>query len=643
MDVLDALLASRRPDTRRLRRLIGLLTEEPLDLAALVQRSALPRQTVESVLAAVAGDLLLDGAAVRDGGTAAIEPGMAAAYRRRFGYDQLARTELADPLARRLADATAIVREMTALAAAAPPARTDLDHVPATAETVVRRALWLDSSYDLAGAVLLFAGDHDLTSLAVGQVSPGAAAVVVDIDDATLEFIDRHAARLGLSVRCLAGDLRTGLPERAAGCADLVVTDPPYTPEGVELFAARGLQGLGNRDNGRLVVAYGYSDRHPALGFQVQSAAHRLGLAYEAVLPRFNRYDGAQAVGSSSDLYVWRPTARTWRVLDNVSPGAEGIYTRGAQAVEKDPPAYDAIPAAVLAVTAEAGFPVTVLVGGAWGGVPGNAARLRLGTLLSGGIPRGVADRGGSAVVDLSGDPGPLLLRALLAANAQRVALLVRDSHPDLGSAAARGSLADLLRAKYALRFLRRQPGARHAIVVAEAVDPLALDPPALLARRILRRAHGKLGNIWREGLIDAEREPSGESRGAATPGHPPTGESRGAATPGHPPTGESRGAATPGHPPTGESRGAATPGHPPTGESRGAATPGHPPTGESRGAATPGQHSGGPLTKRDARAVVESCVHDTQVLDTRLIDLPRHQIRRVLDDAASSLRRAIS
>jgi N4-bis(aminopropyl)spermidine synthase len=550
ISVLAELIARYRPDSRRLRHLVALLTEEPLDLATLVRRCALPRQTVQSVLSAVAGDLL------QDGDKASIRPARAAAYRQRFGYDQLARTKLADPLAGRLAEAAAIVTVMTGLAAEAPRARADLDHVPATPETAVRRALWLDSSYDLAGAVLLFVGDHDLTSLAVGQVSPGADLVVVDIDEATLEFIDSRAARLGIGVRCLAGDLRFGLPERALGCADLVFTDPPYTPAGVELFAARGLQGLGNRDNGRIIVAYGFSDRHPSLGFGVQSAAHRLGLACEAMLPRFSRYDGAQAVGSASSLYVWRPTTRTWRALDR--PGADagpGIYTRGPQAAEQDPAAFEAIPAAVHKVTSEAGFPVRILAGSGWSGAGDNTARLRLGTLLAGGIPPGIAAGEGSALVaDLTGDPGPWLLRTLLAANAGRVVALVPNGHPDLASESAQGSFSLLLRPKYRLRFLRSQPDPQHAIVLAEAVAAETLDPPSRLARRMLRRAHGKAANVWREGLIEASRE-----------------------------------------------------------------------------------RAGGPLTKRDARAAVEAAASRPDVLDTRLIDLPRHQIARVLQDAAAS------
>jgi branched-chain polyamine synthase A-like protein len=556
VDAVAELIWRCRPDTRRLRRLVALLTGQPLDLAALVQRSALPRQTVESVLAALGGDLLTDD------GRFGIQPAVVPAYRERFGYEQLARTEPADPLAGRLGAAAGVIAAMTGLAAAAPPARTELDHVPATPKTLVRRALWLESSYDLDGGTVLFVGDHDLTSLAVGQVIPGAHLVVVDVDEATLRFIAEQAARLGLRVRCLAADLRFGLPEAAAGCADLVFTDPPYTPQGIGLFAARGLQGLRDREHGCLIAAYGFSDRHPALGFAVQAAAHRLALVTDAMLPRFNTYLGAQAVGSSSALYVWRPTARTWRVLDSASPGGlPGIYTRGPQAAEHEEAGLTAIPPGVLAATA--GFPIRVLAGGRWEPpakdrpetAPG-AARIRLGTLLAAGLPPGSpAGPDGALVADLTGDQGPWLLRALLAANAGRVVAVVPSSHPDLAGGPARQELSALLAAKFRLRFEPAPPGGPHAMVVAEAVEEAALGPPGQVAQRLLRRAHGKVGNVWREALVAASR----------------------------------------------------------------------------------GQRSM-PLTKREARAVVQASPVPPEVLETRLIELPRHQLPTLLAEAAASL-----
>jgi hypothetical protein len=566
-----ALIEEYRPDSRRLRHLICLLTGQPMDLAGLVQRCALPRRTVEAVLDAAAADL------VREGDTLAIRPGLVASYRERFGCAKLAATTLADPLAARMAEAAALRDTMAELIAAAPAARSELDHVQATPETAVRRALWLDSTYDLDGAALLCLGDHDLTSLAVGQVSPGVSIIVVDIDEATLEYIDTAAARLGLSIRCFVSDLRLWLAEPAIGCADLVFTDPPYTAEGLTLFAARGLQGMANREHGRVVVAYGYSERNPSLGVQGQSAAHRLGLAAEAQLPAFSRYDGAQAVGSASDLYVWRPTSRSWRSLDGVLAEVQtNIYTRGGYSLEGPGQdgalAWDAVPPAVQRVTTDDGFPVKVMAGGAWTGhktpvrdtgdtgadhdqaAPG---RVRLSTLISSGVPAAMTDRNRFAVAaDLRADPGAWLLRVLLAVNAGRVAAVVPSSHQDVRDEAGQRALAALLAAKYTLRFLRGQPDRQHTIVMATAVAPERLEPGERMAAWLLRRAHGKVGNIWREGLIGVAAQ-ADETK----------------------------------------------------------------------------------LTKRDARTVVTDSARRPAVLGARLIDLPRHQIAGLLDDLDASAR----
>jgi len=499
-----ALIDAHRPDGRRLRELLCLLADGPTDLAELVRRSALPRKTVEEMLAAVGSDL------AREGGKAAIAAGKADAYRKRFGFEQLSATRLADPLQRRLADAVAVQRVMEHVIAGAPAALTELDHVQATPETAVRRALWLDSTYDLRGAVVLCVGDHDLTSLAVGQVTPGARIVVADIDERILQYIDGWAARLRLDIRCYVSDFRFWLAEAAAGCADLVFTDPPYTPEGMTLFTARALQGLANKDHGRVVVAYGYSDRHPSLGLQGQAAASRLGLAAEEQLRAFSRYEGAQAVGSASDLYVWRPTSRSWQLLDGVVSGMQAnIYTRGGQSLEGAPQGghsgWSAMPPPVLRVTADDGFQLRVVAAsawtGAWAGQTAGPARIRLGTLFSTGIPAGMMTRTPFALAaDLRADPGAWLLRVLLAANADRVAAVVPSGHRDVRDEAGQRALAALVESKFTLRFLNGQPDAGNTIVVATAVSS-----GTSVATWLLRRAHGKIGNVWRDALLAAD------------------------------------------------------------------------------------------------------------------------------------------
>ena len=95
--------------------------------------------------------------------------------------------------------------------------------------------------------------------------------------------------------------------------------------------------------------------------------------------------------------------------------------------------------------------------------------------------------------MDLTADPGPWLLRALLATNAARVSIVVPDTHPDLSSWSA---LLSLIGPKYRLSVRRGYPEPGYALVEAVAVAA------AGVARLVLERAHGKVGNAWREGLI---------------------------------------------------------------------------------------------------------------------------------------------
>jgi hypothetical protein len=462
---------------RRLRLLVALLTERPHTLAQLVQDTAVPRRTVEILLRAIGPDL----AETTDG--FAIRADRVPSYRDRFDTDRV-REPIAEPPA-------ALVAALGHDIAAAPAAREDLDHVSATADTAARRAVWLDGTFDLTGAHVLCVGDHDLTSLALGAVRHDVEITVVDLDERLLDFIDRTAAERGYRVRCEYADLRFGLPDAARDWADLVFTDPPYTPEGVQLFLGRGLQGMRDRANGRLVMAYGFSPLHPALGVKVQRSVYDLDLAVEAILPAFNRYHGAQAVGSASDLYVCRPTARTWQVVERqVAKADVQIYTHGAQSLEGATRLLDDDTAdAVRRFATEP----SLYIGDSW---PDAGHAVPLGTVFSSGVP---ARRGPvRAAVNLVDDPGPWLLRVLLAVNADRMAVLVPNNHPDLANEVAQRALSELVAAKYTLRLRRSTPSWRTAVVEAVAAEPTS-DPTV---RRLLTRAHGRIGNLWRESLI---------------------------------------------------------------------------------------------------------------------------------------------
>lgn len=372
-----------------------------------------------------------------------------------------------------------LITALAAEIAAAPAPLAALDHVPATAATVAGRASWLRASYWLPGAHLLCLGDHDLTSLALGiqaaRTGERIAITVLDVDERLLEFLDARAAALGLPLRCVHADLRFGLPPALTSSADLVFTDPPYSPAGMALFVSRGLATLADPTTGRVLAAYGYATRAPGLGEKVQQAVQATGVAFEAILPGFNRYTGAPALGAASDLYVCQPTSRGVRAAAGI-----GIYTRGPAAVESaatDPEAQRGLRAAL-------DEPGATVRGPGW-------AEPVTGTL---------------AAFDLDHDPGPWLLRTLLACNASRVGLLLANNHPDIADGRGQRALATLLGAKYALRFLRSTPDPKHAVLIATARTD-----GRVATAELLHRVHGKLGNVLREALVTASAtEPTG-------------------------------------------------------------------------------------------------------------------------------------
>lgn len=468
IDAVAALLASLGVRARPLRHVLALLAEGPQPLEELVRRPAVPRRSVEELLTAAGSDVERTQESYR------LVPSARTAYRERFALDELHRQSSGTGEQTDAGEALGRLREFIA---AGPRPSTALDHVTATAESVLARAEWMRENYDLRGAHVLCLGDHDLTSLAVAMVAPSAVVTVVDLDERVLAHIDSVAAEHGLAIRTLHTDLRFGLPPAVAGWADLVFTDPPYTPEGIGLFTARAAECLADQHS-RVLIAYGYSDRSPALGHKVQSELLRLGMVFEAILPAFHRYFGAQAIGSASDLYVCQPTSQTRKL----APKQAGIYTHGPQSVES---ARAELPADFLRVV-------------------GERLGARVDSLREPGWSRPIPARRTPSAFDLRADPGPWLLRMLLACNDERVGFVVPNNHPDVVDEAAQRSLSELLAAKCSLRFHRSTPDSRHCVVVASGA---AASGPGQAAGALLHRAHGKLGNTWREALISAAAE----------------------------------------------------------------------------------------------------------------------------------------
>ncbi len=498
----EALVARAGVDGRRLRNALAALGDGRWwTLADLVRETATSRRTIEALLREVDGELERSGDRFRlPAPPAWLEPARPGSVP--VGRDQPgpARRESAfppagpggsalgpaDPVAHLLPGHADLVARMDELIAKAPRGRHTLDHVAATGETVVRRALLLDARFWLDGARLLCVGDHDLTSLATAMLHPGVEVTVVDVDERILAYIAGQADRLGLAVRTRWADLRLGLPASAQSWADLAITDPPYTPEGVGLFVARCAEGLRDREQGRIMLAYGASERTPALALKVQQALSQLNLVNEAIYPDFNRYLGAEAIGSAADLYVLRPTTRTWpAAAARTEASGTAIYTQGPQSVESAPPS------AAPAADSGDGFVPEVLVGEWPRDVLPRAPRARLATWLA----KPYASDPARVAISVPAGLEAALPRLLLATRAAEVRVTLATAPKDLP--------ADLLALVYELT-------AEGASVRAVRVAPPAGntgtgetgDDAARILRRVLDNAHGKLANTWREALI---------------------------------------------------------------------------------------------------------------------------------------------
>ncbi len=115
-------------------------------------------------------------------------------------------------------------------------------------------------------------------ALAIKDERPDAEVFATDLSPEAVELARRNAARLGLDVRVLQGDLLSPLPEELRGWVDLVISNPPYVtpaeyeglpedvkadpalalvggPEIYERLAAESLRWL--RDGGILAVEIG--------------------------------------------------------------------------------------------------------------------------------------------------------------------------------------------------------------------------------------------------------------------------------------------------------------------------------------------------------------------------------------------------
>lgn len=186
------------------------------------------------------------------------------------------------------------------------------DQFTATIETTARRTSLLQFLGDIEGKRILFLGDDDFTSIGVASLELASHIEVLDVDKRILDSIKGVAETEGFSISTTRSDLTQRLPNQLMRNFDVVFTDPPYTENGMNLFLSRAIQALDpDNQTARIYACYGNSDRAKERYLPIQRLFTESGLLIRWIFNGFNRYVGAESIGSASSLFVAEATPRT--------------------------------------------------------------------------------------------------------------------------------------------------------------------------------------------------------------------------------------------------------------------------------------------------------------------------------------------
>lgn len=215
------------------------------------------------------------------------------------------------------------LEKLTEYSALRPKPSPQLDQAFATPETALRRAIYMLERGDLEGRDVLFLGDDDFTSVAAALLGVAGEITVIDIDERLIEAIEEASRDGGLGIECVIHDLREPLPEGLRGKHDVVLTDPPYTVPGLELFVSRGVDALRGRKTASIYLCF--ADKPPLEMLEVHRSITEMGLFVRELIPRFNLYEGAEMFGNTTFMARLATTEETRPLVTGVFEGK--IYT----------------------------------------------------------------------------------------------------------------------------------------------------------------------------------------------------------------------------------------------------------------------------------------------------------------------------
>ena len=216
----------------------------------------------------------------------------------------------------------------------------ELDQFFATTETSVNKAMILKDKGVVTGKRIGLIGDDDLVSIVLGLAGENYQNVTVaDVDTDLLKSISKISGDMGIrNVQTIEYNCKNNVPNTLFEKFDVIMTDPPYTKAGIELFLNRAVQMLSKSpsyEGKYILLFFGNSFKSPEKYLKVQEVINKFNLVIEDRIDKFSRYYGAESIGNASALYILKTTASTEPLAEELLSST--IYTYENQKEEKFP------------------------------------------------------------------------------------------------------------------------------------------------------------------------------------------------------------------------------------------------------------------------------------------------------------------
>jgi len=207
-----------------------------------------------------------------------------------------------------------------------------IDQSKCTTETAFKRACYLLQKREIITGSLLCIGDDDLVSVACAflydYITHGKGkdfhVTVVDKDNRISDYITKISQAHQLPITCISHDLIDPMPKALSHKFDSMITDPPYTLNGLQLFITRGLTCLKKNIEVSIFLSYPHKPLADRLNMQQFLTANHLVIDH--MKESFNHYEGAQIIGGVSNFYQLKTIIET-ELADEIS-FTKKIYTR---------------------------------------------------------------------------------------------------------------------------------------------------------------------------------------------------------------------------------------------------------------------------------------------------------------------------